>query len=171
MIIAAISVMAFIDPATDALTAMAWAAVLLGFSSATQDVVLDAYRIESAESDLQALMSSSYVAGYRVGMLIAGAGALYIASYLGSTMDEYSYSAWKWSYLVMAMMMSIGLITTLIINEPEQKNNENLLQGHDYLGFLVLFIMAVTGFILTYSYSSPLALILKEALQPLLINS
>jgi PAT family beta-lactamase induction signal transducer AmpG len=171
MIIAAISLMAFIDPATDALTAMAWAAVLLGFSSATQDIVLDAYRIESAESDLQALMSSSYVAGYRIGMLIAGAGALYIASYLGSTMDEYSYSAWKWSYLVMAMMMSIGLITTLIINEPEQKNNENLLQGHDYLGFLVLFIIAVTGFILTYSYSSPLALILKEALQPLLINS
>jgi PAT family beta-lactamase induction signal transducer AmpG len=171
MIIAAISLMACIDPATGTLTAMAWAAVLLGFSSATQDVVLDAYRIESAESDLQALMSSSYIAGYRIGMLIAGAGALYIASYLGSTMDEYSYSAWKWSYLIMALMMSIGLITTLIINEPEQKNTGSLLKGHDYLGFLVLFIMAVTGFILTYSYSSQLALIFKEVLQPLLMNS
>ena len=63
---------------------MAFAAVLLGFSSATQDVVIDAYRIESAKSDLQALMSSTYIAGYRIGMIVAGAGALYLASYFGS---------------------------------------------------------------------------------------
>ncbi len=58
---------------------MAWAAVCLGFSSATQDIVIDAYRIESADSHLQALMSSSYIAGYRTGMLLAGAGAIILA--------------------------------------------------------------------------------------------
>ena len=135
MIMIAISAMAFINPADDALTAMAWAAVLLGFSSATQDVALDAYRIESAESDLQTLMSSSYIAGYRIGMLIAGAGALFLASYLGSTMDNYNYVAWQWSYLVMAMMMLIGVITTLTISEPDtQVNDESMHSRQDYLG-------------------------------------
>ena len=63
------------DPSTaDGLQVMALAAVLLGFSAATQDIVIDAYRIEAVEKDLQALMSASYVAGYRVGMIIAGAG-------------------------------------------------------------------------------------------------
>jgi PAT family beta-lactamase induction signal transducer AmpG len=56
MIMLSITAMAYIDPATDPLTLMAWAAVCLGFSSATQDIVIDAYRIESAESHLQALM-------------------------------------------------------------------------------------------------------------------
>ena len=80
MIMLAISTIALIDPATDTLSAMAWAAVFLGFWAATQDIVIDAYRIESAETDLQTLMASSYIAGYRIGMLLAGAGALYLAS-------------------------------------------------------------------------------------------
>ena len=88
----AIILMAFIDPATDQLTAMALAAVLLGFSAATQDIVIDAYRIESADEKFQALMSSGYIAGYRIGMLIAGAGALYLASWLGSTSDQYCFN-------------------------------------------------------------------------------
>ena len=61
--------------------AMALAAVLLGFSAATQDIVIDAFRIESADEKFQALMSSGYIAGYRIGMLVAGAGALYLASF------------------------------------------------------------------------------------------
>ncbi len=95
-IIVAILWMASINPADsgNSLTWMALAAVWLGFSSATQDIVIDAYRIESAESDLQALMSSTYIAGYRIGMLIAGAGALYLASYYGSEMGSYNYQAW-----------------------------------------------------------------------------
>ena len=62
--------MASIDPATELLALMGWAAVLLGFSAATQDIVIDAYRIESAEADLQALLASSYIAGYRIGMVV-----------------------------------------------------------------------------------------------------
>ncbi|NOQ80988.1 MAG: MFS transporter [Methylophaga sp.] len=171
MIMSAISLMAFINPAEDALTAMAWAAVLLGFSSATQDVVIDAYRIESADSDLQALMSSSYIAGYRIGMLIAGAGALFLASYLGSTMGEYSYFAWKWSYLAMAGMMFIGIITTCIISEPIRYGSDEMIQsGHDYLGFVLLFVLSVSGFIASFSYSSDLAQTVKQGLTEIVAN-
>jgi len=172
MIMVAISLMAFIDPVDNSLTMMAWAAVLLGFSSATQDIVLDAYRIESAESNLQALMSSSYIAGYRIGMLIAGAGALFLASYLGSTMGHYSYSAWKLSYLIMALMMLIGITTTLIISEPQQKvESQVMLDTHHYLGFLLLFGLAVAGFIATFVYSSTLVTNAKEMLSNLIANN
>ncbi len=94
-IIVAILWMASVDPADNPnnLTLMAMAAVLLGFSSASQDVVIDAYRIESADKSLQALLSSMYIAGYRMGMLVAGAGSLFLADYLGGN-DGYSYHAW-----------------------------------------------------------------------------
>ncbi|HSL40894.1 MAG TPA: MFS transporter, partial [Desulforhopalus sp.] len=84
-IVAAILLMAAIDPAATQhnLTLMALAAVLLGFSSATQDIVIDAYRIECAEESLQALLASMYIAGYRGGMLVAGAGSLFLAGLLG----------------------------------------------------------------------------------------
>jgi len=170
MIVISICLMALTNPTENALTAMAWAAVLLGFSSATQDVVLDAYRIESAEAKLQALMSSSYIAGYRIGMLIAGAGALFIASYLGSTMEHYSYSAWKYSYLIMAMMMLVGILTTLIIDEPAQKVEDDPTIEKHYLGFVMVFIAAVTGFVFTFSYSSNLADSVKESATVLLSN-
>ncbi len=171
MIISAISLMAFINPAEDALTMMAWAAVFLGFSSATQDVVIDAYRIESAESDLQALMSSTYIAGYRIGMLIAGAGALFMASYLGSTMESYSYDAWKWSYLSMAAVMSIGVITTLIITEPERQSDDDIIHnGRDYLGFIALFVLSVAGFVASFAYSSELAQSVKSTLTGMFAN-
>ena len=96
-IMTAISWMAMIDPAADPenLTVMALAAVFLGFSSATQDIVIDAYRIESAESELQAMMSSSYIAGYRIAMIVAGAGALFLASYFGTEAGAYRYAAWR----------------------------------------------------------------------------
>ena len=85
LISAAILGMALVDPASgsDSLTYMAIFAVLLGFSSATQDIVIDAYRIESDESDMQAILSSTYIAGYRIGMIVAGAGALYLAKEFG----------------------------------------------------------------------------------------
>lgn len=120
-IITAIFWMASMNPAQGAhqLKMMAFAAVLLGFSSATQDIVIDAYRIEAADKDNQALMSSIYIAGYRIGMLVAGAGALFLASYWGSDTNHYSYQAWSWSYSVMATTMLLGIITTLIIPEPE----------------------------------------------------
>lgn len=171
MVILAISGMAFIDPAKNTLTIMAWAAVFLGFSSATQDIVIDAYRIESASSDLQALMSSSYIAGYRIGMLLAGAGALFLASYFGSTMEHYHYLAWQWSYLAMASAMLIGVITTLIIAEPPNQVIEKLNKHQGYFGFLLVFALSVAGFVSCFYYSSAYAQIVKNMLASIVANT
>ena len=172
MIMLAISAMALIDPDKNTLTAMAWAAVFLGFSSATQDIVIDAYRIESAASDLQALMSSSYIAGYRIGMLLAGAGALFLASYFGSTMEHYNYQAWQWTYLAMASVMLIGVTTTLTIAEPIiQSNKDNLPSQHNHLGFVLLFVMSVAGFVACFFYSSGYAQTAKTFLTPIVSNA
>ncbi len=171
MVMLAICIMAFTDPASVVLSMMALGAVLLGFSSATQDIVIDAYRIESAESNLQALMASTYVAGYRIGMLIAGAGVLFLASYWGSEMEAYNYSAWKWSYLVMAGTMLIGVVTTLIISEPKLQQNDHALDNQkDYLGFLLLFVLAVAGFVVSFYFSSDLDQTIKPALTNLVAN-
>lgn len=156
-VITAILWMAFTDPAVSegSLTLMALAAVLLGFSSATQDVVIDAYRIESAERDLQALMSSTYIAGYRIGMIVAGAGALYLAQYFGSEKETYNYAAWMTTYAIMAAVMLVGVVTTLIIPEPaEYRPAEFAYTPGDYGRFLLLFLLAVLGFIAVFFLSS-----------------
>jgi len=165
-IIGAIFWMAQTDPTIDGnLTVMALAAILLGFSSATQDVVIDAYRIESADTDLQALMSSTYIAGYRIGMLVAGAGALYLASYFGSVMGAYNYQAWKMSYMIMAGVMLVGITTTLIIPEPKiHRADESLYSGSDYFRFLLLFAFAVASFIAVFYFSADFAKSLKATL-------
>ncbi len=171
-IIIAICWMAMTNPVQEgSLTLMAMAAVLLGFSSATQDVVIDAFRIESAETDLQALMSSTYIAGYRIGMLVAGAGALFIASYYGSSRETYNYNAWQTSYFIMAGMMLVGVLTTLIIPEPKKrKSNEIIYSQRDYLLFLMLFISAVGGFIATFYFSIDIAKTSKNVLTDLFDN-
>lgn len=109
-----------IDPAggQNQWMAMAIASFMLGLWGATQDIVIDAWRIEIAPVEMQALMSSMYVAGYRIGMVIAGAGVLYLASYWGSSKENYDYAAWAWSYYVMAGLMLMGCLTTLLIREP-----------------------------------------------------
>ena len=156
-IISAILWMGMTNPLDNenSLTMMALAAVLLGFSSATQDVVIDAYRIESANSDLQAMMSSSYIAGYRIGMLVAGAGALYLASYFGSEKGSYNYQAWQWTYAIMSGVMLVGVITTLIIPEPTQQREDKAKHSaSEYLRFLLLFTLAVISFIAVFYFSS-----------------
>ncbi len=155
-IILAICLMAFTDPSSgaDSLTLMALGAVLLGFSSATQDIVIDAYRIESAATELQAMMASTYIAGYRIAMIIAGAGALYLAQYFGSSKELYSFSAWSQTYCIMASAMIVGIVTTLVISEPERSSDDSSEQATwSHARFLMLFLFAVTGFILTFYYS------------------
>ena len=148
-----IVLMGLTDPATgqDSLVRMALAAVLLGFSAATQDIVIDAYRIESAETRLQAMMSSAYIAGYRIGMVVSGAGALFIAAALGSEKGHYVYSAWQTTYFVMAAMIMVGVITTLIIPEPERKQiDKHHYATSDYARLLVVFACAMAGFVGTF---------------------
>lgn len=149
-VILAIVWMAMIDPAKG-LTGMAFAAVLLGFSSASQDIVIDAYRIEAVRKEFQAAMSAMYIAGYRIGMLVSGAGGLYLASYFGAE-NSYSYDAWQATYLIMAIVMMIGVTTTLLIKEPEINNKIDayLHDLSDYLRFFVMFIVMVAAFIYGY---------------------
>ena len=101
---------------TDPKTQLFWIAIfglLVAFSSATQDITIDAYRIESAPVELQGAMAASYILGYRLALLMAGAGALYIAD----------VSSWATAYLTMAALMLVGIITTLLIHEPESSKH------------------------------------------------
>ena len=145
-VIASILLMATTDPQIS-LTTMAVAAVLLGFSSATQDVVIDAFRIESADVKLQALLSSTYIAGYRLAMIAAGAGALYLAEYFGSSAEQYSFDAWSRSYMIMAGCMLIGIVTTLLVKEPAHQRSKAAETVSQQVRFLLMFALSVTSFV------------------------
>lgn len=161
LVMAAIIWMASINPASSeqSLTMMALAAVMLGFSSATQDIVIDAYRIECVGRKMQALLSSAYIMGYRIGMIVAGAGSLFLAAFFGTTKELYSYDAWRMTYMGMALVMLVGVATTLV--SPEPKLNEVRDEHYHYtvvyyVRFLTLFIFVVTTFALVFFYSGQL---------------
>lgn len=152
LIIVALSLMAMTDPTQGQgmLSAMALGAVLLGFSSASQDVVIDAYRIEIAPIDMQPFLSAAYVAGYRIGMIVSGAGALYLADYFGSTSEAYLYGAWQKTYLIMAATMLIGVMTTLCIQEPKTSAAPMHSNSRNQLGVFLTFILSVLAFVLCF---------------------
>jgi PAT family beta-lactamase induction signal transducer AmpG len=166
-IILSILVMAAIDPAggDSRLGWMALAAVLLGFSSATQDIVIDAYRIESAQVELQAMMSATYIAGYRIGMLTAGAGSLFLADWFGTSTTAYSYQAWQSTYWAMAAAMLVGVTTTLCIDEPHKAEvRDSLVGNRDYARFMLMFALSISAFVVTFFYSRDIAETLKSTL-------
>ncbi|MCJ8169845.1 AmpG family muropeptide MFS transporter [Atopomonas sediminilitoris] len=117
LVMAGLGGMALFDP-KNALPALITLAVLVAFASATQDIAIDAYRIEIADDSQQAALAATYMTGYRVAVLMSGAGALFLAEGFGSTVDSYSASAWQSTYLILALMMVPGVITTLWIKEP-----------------------------------------------------
>ena len=96
---------------------------LTAFFSATQDIALDAYRIESAEPSEQAALAATYQTGYRLAMIWAGAGALALAAYFANS-DSYDFHAWQTAYYIMSASMSVGILTVLCSPEPEV-NQEN----------------------------------------------
>ncbi len=100
-------VLAGIDP-TAALGAFAALAVGVAVSSATQDMAIDAYRIECAETEMQALLAAAYQYGYRISMIVGGAFALYIAQ----------WGSWQVAYQSMALCMLVGVATTFWCKEP-----------------------------------------------------
>ncbi len=93
------------------LAAVAGLALLVAFSSATQDISIDAWRIEAAPDEMQGVMAAAYQLGYRIAIMVGSAGALWIAADYG----------WTVSYTVMAALVGIGVITTLVIREPEPR--------------------------------------------------
>ncbi|OTG86420.1 MFS transporter [Acinetobacter sp. ANC 4558] len=167
LIICAICIMAFSDPSLGQqyLYQMAAGAVLLGFSAATQDIVIDAYRIELAETQMQTILASTYNAGYRIGMIIAGAGALFLAAYLGTAKGNYIYDAWKYTYLAMAAVMGIGVITTLIVREPQVERVVKSYVKSDYYRLVFVFFLAILGFVASYIYADSLVSFIKKSLE------
>lgn len=120
-IMAGLTGMAFNDPRLG-LEPLVWCALAVAFGSATQDIALDAFRIESAGSERQAALAASYQTGYRLAMIWAGAGVLWIAARaevapaLGAI--GYQNAAWQTAYLVMAASMLLGVLTVLFSSEP-----------------------------------------------------
>lgn len=109
--------MANFDPQTQ-LSWLIALAVLVAFASATQDIAIDAYRLEILGDTHQAALAAAYMTGYRVAALLATAGALYFAEGFGSTAKDYQFSAWAGTYLVFALLMLPGLLTSIWMREP-----------------------------------------------------
>ena len=118
LLIVAILLLALTDPARSPLF-VALGALLVAAMSSTQDIVVDAFRVESLPENEQAAGMASYVAAYRIGMLVSTAGALFLVSAFEGTGLARS-SAWMWGYVVMAAMVLIGTLTALAATEPEQ---------------------------------------------------
>src|SRR5215468_5679983 len=117
LLIGAILLLALADPARSP-AFVAFAALLVATTSATQDIVVDAFRVESLPDSEQAAGMAGYVAAYRIGMLISTAGALFLVSGYESTGTTRN-AAWMWGYVVMAALVLIGTITALAATEPE----------------------------------------------------
>ena len=124
VIITALVFMAMTDPKV-ALLPVVWCALAVAFGSATQDIALDAYRIESADAQRQAALAASYQTGYRMAMIWAGAGALWIAARAEVTgiagTGTYQHGAWQTAYLAMAASMLLGVVTVLCSPEPQRR--------------------------------------------------
>ncbi len=118
LLIAAILVLALTDPAKSPFF-VALGALLVATASATQDTVVDAFRVESLPENEQAAGMAAYVAAYRIGMLISTAGALFLVSGFESTGIGKS-SAWSWGYVAMAAMVGIGMLASILATEPER---------------------------------------------------
>ena len=114
--------MALNDPHNN-LNLIALFALLVAFGSATQDITIDAYRIEAVDKLLQGAMAANYVLGYRLALLVAGAGAFYLAD----------ADSWSFAYLIMAALMGIGVVTTLLISEPLHSTDRQTLKLEETL--------------------------------------
>ncbi|MEX1167527.1 MAG: MFS transporter [Hydrogenophaga sp.] len=130
-IMAALVGMALADPRSQ-LTLVVWCALAVAFASATQDIALDAFRIESADANHQGALAATYQTGYRIAMIWAGAGVLWLAAraevapLAGDVVNAasaapgvlYQQAAWTTAYLVMAASMLVGVLTVLFTREP-----------------------------------------------------
>ncbi len=121
IVIAGLCGMALQNPA-DGLEPLVWCALAVAFGSATQDVALDAYRIESAGTERQAALAATYQSGYRLAMIWAGAGALWVAARAeAGAAGGYQDGAWATAYFVMAASMAVGVLTVLLSPEPARR--------------------------------------------------
>jgi PAT family beta-lactamase induction signal transducer AmpG len=130
VIIAGLVGMAVSDPkaaagaaANSALNQIIWCAVVVAFASATQDIALDAFRIESSGTEKQGALAAAYQTGYRLAMIWAGAGVLWIAARAETASEAgYEHAAWQTAYLWMAASMLVGVLTVLLSREPRPRD-------------------------------------------------
>jgi len=146
MIVISLIFTALTDP-SQTLVFTAIGITFVAFSSATQDILIDAFRIESAPQKFQGVLSSMYIAGYRIAMLTSGAGSLWLASYLGT--EIYKVEVWQIVYFCMSSLMLIGILTTIFSTEPKIKRVK-LINNNYHLKFFIVFILAIIGFIFLY---------------------
>ncbi len=118
LLMAAIVFLGSTDPAS-ASALVALGALLVATASATQDIVVDAFRVESLPENEQAAGMASYVAAYRIGMLVSTAGALFLVSAI-QTYGFDKQAAWHWGYVAMGALVLIGTATALVATEPER---------------------------------------------------
>ena len=170
VIMLALVCMAMTDP-QQSLAPVVWCAIAVAFGSATQDIALDAFRIESADTEHQAALAATYQTGYRLAMIWSGAGALWIAaraeipSAVAGVAAPYQHGPWQIAYLVMAVSMLPGVLTVLFSQEPVQraiaksKNIGEWLRGAlvdpfaDFIGRYRWQAVLILGLIATYRIS------------------
>jgi PAT family beta-lactamase induction signal transducer AmpG len=124
LLIAAIIFLGTCDPSISPFL-VAVGALLVATASATQDIVIDAFRVEILDESEQAAGMASYVAAYRIGMLVSTAGALFLVSGFESVFGFGRHAAWSAGYAVMALLVVIGIATTLVAAEPEKSTAAN----------------------------------------------
>ncbi|MDP3548178.1 MAG: MFS transporter, partial [Phreatobacter sp.] len=117
MLMAAIVFLGFQNPDVSPFM-IALGAVLVALASATQDIVIDTYRVEKLDTSEQAAGVGAYVAAYRIGMLVSTAGALFIVSFFEKVQGFDKATAWTLGYVVMAGFVAVGMVTTLVAREP-----------------------------------------------------
>ena len=170
LLMLAIVLLGLCDP-----TAFHWfvvfaAAVLVATASATQDIVVDAFRIESLPENEQAAGSAAYVAAYRVGMLVSTAGALFLVSAFQAS-GFGKAAAWHLGYGAMAVLVLIGTVTALVATEPERSALAEAAHAHqqpfarvaeaavgafkDFLSYEMAFVML--AFVVLFKFTDALS--------------
>jgi len=169
LLMAAIVFLGFCNPAV-APGLVALGALLVATASATQDIVVDAFRVESLPENEQAAGMASYVAAYRIGMLVSTAGALFLVSGF-QAYGLPTQAAWHWGYAAMAVLVLIGTVTALIATEPERSLAAEATHAHqkpvarvieaaagafkDFLGHELAF--AMLAFVVLFKFTDALS--------------
>ncbi len=169
LLIAAIVFLGTCNPAV-APGLVAFGALMVAAASATQDIVVDAFRVESLPENEQAAGMASYVAAYRIGMLISTAGALFLVSYF-QTQGFDTQAAWHWGYVAMAALVLIGTATALAATEPEHSRETEAAHAHqkplariveaavgafkDFLGYE--FAVVMLAFVVLFKFTDALS--------------
>jgi PAT family beta-lactamase induction signal transducer AmpG len=169
--------MANYDPQTH-LSSLIALAVLVAFASATQDIAVDAYRLEILGDEHQAALAAAYMTGYRVAALLATAGALYFAEGFGSTAKDYQFGAWTGTYMLFALLMLPGLLTSIWMREPPAPPHINVAPPkhgffHQLLAIsaVIMLIIAVPTMFIQFYQSDLVPMLLGDvSMQELLYN-